>query len=503
MDHPFLLGIDQGTSGSRALVIDREGAVRGYAYKPLKRLYPLPDQVEQDPKAVADGVAEVIAAAVADAGCRPNEIAACGIASQRNTDFVWDVRDGRPLANAITWQDLRTLPILAELKDWPRAAQARFTLGYAPGPYMTALHLAWRMRHDPAVITAAQAGYLRLGLSAAWLMVALGRPSGHRMDTSLVQAMGLYDFRHRRYWSEWLDHLKVPEGALPEAVPTIADYGELNVQGATVPVLAMIGDQQGALFGHGCRKPGAAECTQGTATYVKVFVGEEAPRQEIIDVLCAWDTGHGQTYCLEAPTTVVGAAIRWMQEELKLFNEYHELDGLAAAVANSGEVFFVPAFTGLNAPYNDPQARGTLLGLTLGTHRGHIIRAFLESLGYQIRAILETIANDTGQHVEELLVGGGVTASDTACQIQADLTGIPVMRPTFTETTAYAAALLAGRGAGFWSSDDALPRPPGKRTIFEPRISGELRDEGFARWEEAVRFVRHWGDVTHRPQGLF
>src|SRR5690606_28877853 len=172
----------------------------------------------------------------------------------------------------------------------------------------------------------------------------------------------------------------------------------------------------------------AAECTQGTATYVKVFVGEEAPRQEIIDVLCAWDTGHGQTYCLEAPTTVVGAAIRWMQEELKLFNEYHELDGLAAAVANSGEVFFVPAFTGLNAPYNDPQARGTLLGLTLGTHRGHIIRAFLESLGYQIRAILETIANDTGQHVEELLVGGGVTASDTACQIQADLTGIPVMR---------------------------------------------------------------------------
>lgn len=498
MTQPFLLGIDQGTSGSRALIIDREGAVRGYAYRPLARLYPSPDRVEQDPAAVAEGVAVVVAEALAAAGIRANEIAACGIASQRNTDFAWDVRDGRSLANAITWQDLRTLPILAELRDWPLMSEARHRLGYAPGPYMSALHLAWRMRHDPAVQAAASSGFLRLGLSAAWLLVTLGRPAAHRMDTSLVQAMGLYDFRAGDYWAEWLDRLEVGREALPEAVPTISEYGDLRVDGAAIPVLAMIGDQQGALFGHGCRAPGAAECTQGTATFVKVFMGGEAPRQDIIDVFYAWDTGGGQTYCLEAPTTVIGAAIRWMRDELRLFDEYHELDGLAAGVADAGEVVFVPAFTGLNAPYNDPQARGTLLGLTLGSRRGHIVRAFLEALGYQVRDILETIERDTGRRVGELLVGGGVTASDIACQIQADLTGMPVLRPTFAETTAYAAALLAGRGAGFWSSDDELPPTPGRRTVFEPCSTAAQRDDGFARWQQAVGFVRQWGRAEER-----
>lgn len=497
MTKPYLLGIDQGTSGSRALVIDREGGVRGYAYRPLARLYPSPDRVEQDPLAVAGGVAAVVAEAIAAAGCRPAEIAACGIASQRNTDFAWDLVTGQPVANAITWQDLRTLPILAELKGWPDAAQARHRLGYAPGPYMTALHLAWRMRADQAVIAAARDHRLRLGLSAAWLLVALGRASGHRMDTSLVQAMGLYDFRAGEYWAEWLEWLGVPGATLPQAVPTIAEYGDLNVQSngleAQIPVLAMIGDQQAALFGHGCRIPGAAECTQGTATFVKVFMGREAPRQDVIDVFYAWDSGSGQTYCLEAPTTVIGAAIRWLRDSVRLFDEYPELDELAGDVPDSGEVIFVPAFTGLNAPYGDPQARGTLLGLTLGVDRRHIARAFLESLGYQIRAILDTIARDTGQRVGELLVGGGVTASDAACQIQADLTGIPVLRPTFTETTAYAAALLAGRGAGFWSSDDELPPPPGGRTVFEPRTDHARRDEGFDRWQEAVALVRQWG----------
>lgn len=495
MTKPFLLGIDQGTSGSRALVIDREGAVLGYAYQPLARLYPAPDRVEQDPAAVAEGVAAVIATALRNAGIRAGDVAACGIASQRNTDFAWDGRSGASIGHAITWQDLRTLPLLAELRDWPHMDEARYRLGYAPGPYMSALHLAWRLRHDPAIRAAAAAGHLRLGLSAAWLLVALGRPAAHRMDTSLVQAMGLYDFRAGDYWDEWLDRLDIPRAALPEAVPTISEFGEFHLDGTAVPVLAMIGDQQGALFGHGCRTPGAAECTQGTATFVKVFLGHEAPSQDIIDVFFAWDTGNGQTYCLEAPTTVIGAAIRWMREELRLFDEYPELDGLAAGVPDAGEVVFVPAFTGLNAPYNDPQARGTLLGLTLGTRRGHIVRSFLDALGYQIRAILETIERDTSHRVAELLVGGGVTASDIACQIQADLTGVPIVRPTFTETTAYAAALLAGRGAGFWSTDDELPPTPGIRVVFEPCTTAVQRDNGFARWQEAVHLVRAWGQV--------
>lgn len=497
MTKSYLIGIDQGTSGSRALVIDREGRVAGYAYRSVARLYPEPDRVEQDPNGVVEGVADVIAEALDHAGCAPDEVAAVGIASQRNTDFAWDATTRRALGNAITWQDLRTMSLLDELKLWSHSSEARYRLGYAPGPYMTGLHLGWRMRYDPLIQAAARANSLRLGLSAAWILNALGKPSSHSMDASLVQAMGMYDFRHGDYWAEWLAWLGVPRVALPAPAPTVNEYGTLRLTDrrgriAEVPVLAMIGDQQGALFGHGCRTPGTAECTQGTATFVKVFTGDEAPRQDIIDVFYAWDTGQGQTYCLEAPTTVIGAAIRWMNE-LRLFDEHTEIDDLAMAAGDSGGVMFVPAFTGLNAPYNDSKARGTLLGMTLGTGRGHIIRAFLDSLAYQIRAILETITRDTGTLVEELLVGGGVTASNVACQIQADLIGLPIVRPTFAETTAYAAALLAGLGSGVWPNEAALPPAPGTRTVFEPTLNQAARDAGYERWQEAVSLVRQWG----------
>ncbi len=494
---PFVLGIDQGTSGSRALIMDRQGIVRGYAYRPLVRIYPQPSWVEQDPQAVAAGVAEVIAAAVAQAGCAATDIAACGIACQRNTDFVWDARTGRPLANAITWQDLRTLPLVDELDNWPLAAERRRRLGYFPGPYASALHLAWRMQHDPHVQAAARAGHLRIGLSAAWLLTALGQPSSHAMDYSLVQALGLYDFRAQRYWPEWLARLAVPEHALPAAAPTLHEFGTLRVPGADgatadVPVLAMIGDQQAALFGYGCHRPGEAECTHGTATFVDVFVGDHAPDQEKINVYFAWDLGGGPTYCLEADATVTGAAVRWMRENARLFDRDEELGPLAASVPDSGGVVFVPAFTGLNVPYNDRSARGAILGLTLGSTRGHIVRAFLEALGYQVRAILETIEAETSLHVDRLFLGGGVSASDEACQIQADLLGIATVRPAVTETTARGAALLAGLGAGWWRSVDELPPLPGVPTVFEPRLSADQRDAGYARWQRAVERAQRW-----------
>lgn len=496
-DPSYLLGIDQGTSGSRALILDCAGQVRGYGYRPLARLYPHPDWVEQDPAAVAAGVAEAITEAIGRAGCRPNEIAACGIACQRNTDFAWDARTGRPLANAITWQDLRTLPILDELAGWPQVAECRRRLGYFPGPYSSALHLAWRMRHDPAIVEAARAGYLRLGLSAGWLLVALGRPDGHRLDYSLVQAMGLYDFRARRYWDEWLDWLGVPRDPLPAAVPTVGAFGALRVaapDGATaeVPVLAAIGDQQAALFGYDCRRSGDAECTHGTATFVDVCLGERAPDQEKLNVYFAWHLGDTPTYCLEADTTVTGAAIRWMRENARLFDRDDEIGQLAAAVPDSAGVVFVPAFTGLNVPYNDRDARGTLLGLTLGHTRAHIARAFLESLGYQVRAILETIQAEAGLRVDRLHLGGGISASDEACQIQADLLGIPIIRPVFAQTTARAAALLAGLGAGMWAGAQDLPPLPEGQTVFEPRLSADRREAGYARWQRAVEIVRAW-----------
>jgi glycerol kinase len=497
MSKPFLLGIDQGTSGSRALIIDKAGAVRGYAHIPLERLYPKPDRVEQDPLAVAAGVAEAITLALADANARPNEIAACGIACQRNSDFVWDARTGLPLANTITWQDLRTLPLLAEIEQLPFSAELGNRLGYPVAPYMSALHLAWRMRHDTAVREAAKAGTLRIGQSALWLVQQLGQPAAYAMDHSLVQATGLFDIRAGAYWPEWLDWVGLSAESLPEPKPTIFEYGSIGISGqdgssAVIPVLAMIGDQQAALFGQGCRQPGALESTHGTASYVKMFAGENKPSVEMVDVLCAWDIGDGQTYCLEAQTTVTGAAIRWMRDELGLFATYDEIETLAESVPDSGDVMFVPAFTGLNVPYNDRHARAALFGMTLGTRRGHIMRAFLDALGLQMRAIMDTMRAATGLANDELLVGGGVSASDLACQIQADLTGLRVRRPVFRETTAFAGALLAGLGADIWDSAESLPIVPGEADIFEPQLDPKQRIAQFDRWQEAVALTRRW-----------
>lgn len=488
----FLLGIDQGTSGSRALVLDDQGNVRGYGYRPLPRIYPHPDWVEQDPNAVVATVSDALAEALQRAEIHSSEIAACGIACQRNTEFVWDAQTRLPFSNAITWQDTRTMPLMREMERWEHAGAARHHLGYAPGPYSAALHLAWRIKNQPEFARAARDNTISVGLSAEWLVTAMGKMHVHAMDASLVQAMGLYDFRSRRYWREWLEYLRIPEAPLPRATSSVFDFGVLSVNGFEIPVNAMIGDQQGALFGYDCHNPGDAECTHGTASFVDVFVGSRAPTSNTMNSYFAWTFDDKPSYCLEADTTVTGAAIGWMREHIGLFKDDGELDRLAASVPRSEGIVFVPAFTGLNVPYNNQDARATLFGMTLGTTRAHLARAFFESIGYQLRGILETARRESNVQVESLYVGGGISASDIACQIQADILGIPVLRPLFTQTTARAAALLAGMGAGFWRGLADLPRMPRERRIFEPCTGHDERDAGYARWEKAVRAVRGW-----------
>jgi glycerol kinase len=350
------------------------------------------------------------------------------------------------------------------------------------------------MGHETAVQAAARDGRLRIGQSAAWLIQRLGRPNGRVTDRSLAQAMGLYDIRDGRYWPAWRERLNIPLDALPTAVPTLYEFGDLLLDGTAVPVLATIGDQQAALFGHGGWRPGDLEITHGTGSYVKLFVGANDAAPDMVDLLYAWDIGQGQTYCLEAQTTVSGAALRWLRDELRLFADYAEIDPLARSVNDSGEVVFVPAFTGLNVPYNNRRARATLLGLTLGAERGHILRAFLEALGFQARAILAAMQTAVNLPLDQIVVGGGVTASDAACQIQADLTGLPIKRPAFTETGAYGAALLAGLGAGFWRNLDELPPRPGGFTLFEPTTTATERDTAFAKWQTAVRLVEQYAE---------
>ena len=489
-DH--LLGIDQGTSGSRALVLDRGGTLRGYGYRPLARIHPSADRVEQDPLAIAAGVREAIDMALAGAGISPGDIAACGIASQRGTDLVWDAGTGIPLANAITWQDLRTQQLERDLGAWPLVDECRTRLGEWPGPWSAALHLKWRIANDPVVATAAREGRLRAGLSAVWVLNALGAADGHRADISLAQSMTLWDFRARDYWAEWLAYLRVPRQALPDTTGTIDEFGWLDLASTRVPVRAMIADQQAALFGYDCRAVGNAECTHGTASFVDVCLGDAAPVLDTMKVYLAWLLDDRPTYCLEADTTVTGAGVRWMREGARLFDRDEELGELAASVPDAAGLVFVPAFTGLNVPHDVRGARGSLLGLTLGHTRAHIARAFLDSIGLQLHAILEEIHGKTGVRVAQLKVGGGLSASDEACAVQADWLGIPVVRSTFTETTARAAALLAGIGAGFWAGEADLPPLPGAMTVFDPRMAADQREAGLEAWRRAIEAVTTW-----------
>lgn len=490
----LVLGIDQGGSGSRAVLLDEGGNVRGYGYRPMARLYPQPGWVEQRPAAVARSVAAAIDEAVARASCAPSAIVACGVTSQRDTTFAWDRRSGRAIGNAITWQDLRTAPLVEEAGRWEHGAERRERLGQFPGAYCSAMHMAWRMRHDAAFRKAAEAENLRVSLAAGWIVQALGRPAEHALDYSLLQAMTVFDPRRRALWDEWVDYLGIPRVALPVPRPTLHRFGELHVGGACVPVTALISDQQAALFGYDCRQRGAAAATHGTASFVNVVVGSEAPPQGVCKTYLAWDLGDEPVYTLEADMTVTGAAVRWLTQ-MRLIRRASDLDTLAGAVSNSEGVVFVPAFTGLGVPSEDRGARGSILGMTLGTTSAHIARAFLEAIGCQLREILDTMEREGGLTISELRVGGGLANSDLACQIQADVAGVRLVRARDTETSARAAALLAGLGCGLWGSPAALPPLlDGSERRFEPRLDAAQRAELLGRWGRAVERARGWAN---------
>ncbi|WP_298819131.1 FGGY family carbohydrate kinase [Chloroflexus sp.] len=487
----YILAIDQGGSGSRAVIYDDEGQVRGYGYRAVGRVSPQPGWVEQRPALVARSVAIAINEALAKAGARGRDLLACGITSQRDTVFAWHARTGRPIGNAITWQDLRAAPLVAALDETPLAPQRRERLGQFPGAYAGAMHMAWRMQHDAAFRRAAERGELRVSLAAGWIVQALGRPAEHALDHSLLQAMTVYDPRRRALWDEWIDALRIPRAALPVARSTIHHFGELHLDGAAVPVLAMMTDQQAALFGYDCRLPGQAVATHGTASFVNVVAGSVAPPQGICKTYLAWELDGMPTYAMEADMTTTGAAANWLRE-IGLVSRVADLDRQARQVSNSGGVVFVPALNGLGVPSEDRSARGAIFGLALGVKVGHIARAFYESIGFQLFDILATMRSEAGLSITELRVGGGLAASDLACQIQADLSGVTLVRARDTETTARGVALLAGIGAGVWSLTSLPELIDDNAVRFTPAITDEERVVRHARWQQAVDRAKGW-----------
>jgi glycerol kinase len=486
---PLVLGIDQGGSGSRAVLYDAAGRVRGYAYRALGRLHPQPGWVEQRPSLLARSVREAIDEALARAGVGPEALVACGISSQRDTVFAWDRLSGRAIGNAITWQDLRTTDLVEEVGGWEHAGERRARLGQFPGAYSSAMHMTWRMRHDQAFRQAAERERLQVSLAAGWIVRALGQSAEHALDYSLLQAMTVFDPRRRALWDEWIDYLNIPRAALPAPRPTLHHFGDLRIGSAWVPVTAMIADQQAALFGFDCRAPGQASLTHGTASFVNLVVGPTAPPQGVCKTYLAWEVFGAPTYSLEADMSVTGAAVRWLTQ-MRLLRRASDLDALAASVPDSGGVVFVPAFTGLGVPSEDRTVRGSILGMTLGTRPAHLARALIESFGCQLRDILDTMEREAGLRIGELRVGGGLAQSDLACQIQADIAGVRLVRAGDTETSVRAAALLAGLGAGLWPRlCDLPPIRDGSQRIFEPQIGVTERQALIGRWVTALTRV--------------
>jgi glycerol kinase len=491
----YVLALDQGTSSSRAMVFDGEGHPLARRSETFRQIYPRPGWVEHDPEEIWESLRRAAAQALADAGLRPEAIAAVGIANQRETTVVWDRATGRPLANAIVWQDRRTADLCAALRARGLDQAVRERTGLVLDPYFSATKVAWLLDHTPGLRARAERGEVRFGTVDSWLLHKLTGGRVHATDRTNASRTLLFNIRELRWDADLLRELAIPPSMLPSVHPSCHVFGETDpaVFGAAVPIGGVAGDQQAALFGQGCHGPGSAKNTYGTGSFLLMPTGSLAVPSAsglLTTIVCGGDgPAH---YALEGSIFITGAAVQWLRDELGLIARAAETEALARSVPDSGGVYLVPAFAGLGAPYWDPHARGTIVGLTRGSGRAHLVRAALESIGYQTRDVLEAMARDSGIALRRLRVDGGAAVNDFLMQFQADILGVPVERPQLTETTALGAAYLAGLAVGVWSGVAEVARHWRLDRRFEPRMDGAERQRLYAGWRRAVERARGW-----------
>ncbi|MFT7722533.1 MAG: glycerol kinase GlpK [Roseateles sp.] len=481
-----LLALDQGTSSSRALVFDRAGRLLAVAQRELAQHYPQPGWVEHDAGEIWAGQLACAREAVARAGVRP---AAIGITNQRETTVLWDRRTGEPLHRALVWQDRRTAALCEQMKHQGLEPRIRALTGLVLDPYFSATKLRWLLDQVPGARARAERGELAFGTVDSWLLWQLTGGRVHATDVSNASRTLLFDI-HRGGWSdELLALFDIPRALLPEVLPSAGAYGVAGEFG--VPIAGVAGDQQAALFGQAALAPGQAKNTYGTGCFLLMHTGAQAhaSTQGLITTRAA-QAGSAAQYALEGSVFVGGAVVQWLRDGLGAIRDSREVQALALSVPDTGGVMFVPAFAGLGAPYWRPDARGALLGLTRGTTQAHIARAALESIAFQSAAVLNAMNADVGvARLTELRVDGGASANDLLMQFQADLLGIPVLRPRVIETTALGAALLAGLGAGVYASADEIGALWQLERAFEPRMSRDEAGARLAQWDRAVRQV--------------
>ena len=493
----YILAIDQGTTSSRAIIFDREGKEVSMAQNEFRQHYPKPGWVEHDPDEIWGTTSGVIADALASANITRKQIVAIGISNQRETTVIWDKETGKPVYNALVWQDKRTSNICDNLKDRGLEKKIKEKTGLVVDSYFSATKIKWILDNVEDVRKRAENAELLFGTIDSWLIWKLTGGNLHITDYTNASRTMIYNIFDLKWDDELLAEFDIPESILPEVKKSSEVYGKTDsdVFGAEVPIAGIAGDQQAATFGQGCFKKGMVKNTYGTGCFMLMNTGTEPVKSENgLLTTIAWNVDGEVKYALEGSIFIAGAVIQWLRDELKLIDSVADSEYFARKVDDSGGVFLVPAFTGLGTPYWDMYARGTIVGLTRGSKKEHIIRAALEGIAYQSRDVLEAMKSDSGLKLKEMKVDGGAVENDFLMQFQADILGTEVERPEINETTALGAAYLAGLGVGYWQGIDELVAKMKNDRIFKPKMAEKDRKAAYQGWKKAVRKSRGWID---------
>jgi glycerol kinase len=493
----FILAIDQGTTSSRAIVFDHNGAIRATAQREFRQHFPQPGWVEHDANEIWSTQAGVITEALAQGRIQFEDVAAIGITNQRETTVLWNRATGQPIHHAIVWQDRRTAKVCDELKARGLAKKIQEKTGLVIDAYFSGTKVQWLLDNVPGARQDAEAGKLAFGTIDSWLVWNLTGGKLHITDVSNASRTLLYNIHSQQWDDELLNLLNVPRSLLPEVRASSEVYGETSDRlfNAAVPIAGIAGDQQAALFGQMCLEPGMLKHTYGTGGFMVLNTGDKAiPSKNNLLTTIGWKVGGKVTYALEGSIFIAGAVVQWLRDGLGIIRSSSDVETLAEAVPDNGGVYLVPAFVGLGAPHWDQSARGAILGITRGTNARHIARAALESIAFQTMDVLDAMEADSGIKIKQLRVDGGATVDNLLMQFQADVAGVPIVRPKISETTALGAAYLAGLGVGFWKNTADLQHQWQMDREFKPAMDSAKVARLRRGWTKAVSKAKGWAE---------
>ena len=492
MSRQFIISLDQGTTSSRALLVDQQGTIQAMVQKEFKQIFPKSGWVEHDPKEIFSSQMEVLQELLNKEKVKPEEIMGIGITNQRETTVVWDKNTGEPIYNAIVWQDKRTADICEHLKKIGLTEHVKKTTGLVIDSYFSGTKVKWILDHVDGAKKKAEAGELLMGTIDTWLVWNMTKDHTHCTDYTNASRTMIYDIVNLKWDEKMLKALSIPESMLPEVKPSAAHFGDFIYKDTKIPIAGIAGDQQAALFGQACFKKGSAKNTYGTGCFMLMNTGEEPQfsKNGLLTTI-AYGLNGKVNYALEGSIFIAGAAIQWLRDGLELIEDAAETEDLANSIEGENPVYVVPAFAGLGAPYWDMYARGAIFGLTRDTGKAHIAKATLEALAYQTKDILKAMEDDSGIQLKNLRVDGGACANNHLMQFQADILDSEVHRPEIIESTAMGAAFLAGIQVGFWKQSDIDENRPINR-VFKPTFDRVKRKRLYKKWQKAVERSKGW-----------